>query len=322
MERAPGLPGVVRAAVAKAHGVFTRWHSPQVGGEDVLRSATQVLTKTGEEFLPAVVREIAAVLGADVAFVGEFTGTDRLRTIAMWRDGRMAENVESALAGTPCEQLADRATMCHARAYVTASLGTPNWPQSVRTVTLPCRSSAHVTTSWASWWRLHDGRSPTKPAEALLQLVAGRVAAELERARTERELRKSEHHLLQVQRVEAIGWLAGNIAHDFNNLLMIVIGYAEILQDRGASQEMSELLAAAKRASTLTKQLLAFGRRQVMQVQRVDINRVVIAGAGDADARDGIGSAADDDARPVDPQRRSGSRAARTGARQPGDQRA
>src|SRR6185503_11601678 len=112
-------------------------------------------------------------------------------------------------------------------------------------------------------------------AKSLLQLLGGRVAAELERARTERELRKSEHHLLQVQRVEAIGWLAGNIAHDFNNLLMIVIGYAEILQDRAGSQELSELLAAARRASTLTKQLLAFGRRQVMQVQRVDINRVV-----------------------------------------------
>ena len=78
-----------------------------------------------------------------------------------------------------------------------------------------------------------------------------------------------------MQRVEAIGWLAGNIAHDFNNLLMIVIGYGEILQDRANSQELSELLAAARRASTLTKQLLAFGRRQVMQVQRVDINRVV-----------------------------------------------
>jgi hypothetical protein len=112
-------------------------------------------------------------------------------------------------------------------------------------------------------------------ARSVLRLFAGRAAAELQHATTERELRKSEEHLFQVQRVEAIGRLAGNIAHDFNNLLMIVIGYAEILQDRTSSQELSELLAASRRASTLTKQLLAFGRRQVMQVQRVDINRVV-----------------------------------------------
>src|SRR5262249_58728898 len=106
------------------------------------------------------------------------------------------------------------------------------------------------------------------PGIAFLRLIAGRVAAELERASTQRELQKSERHLKQVQRVEAIGWLAGNIAHDFNNLLMIVVGYAEILQERAQAQELSELLAAARRASTLTKQLLAFGRRQVMQVQR------------------------------------------------------
>ena len=115
----------------------------------------------------------------------------------------------------------------------------------------------------------------THDAMALLQVLAGRVTAELERASTARELSKNERYLRQVQRVEAIGWLAGNIAHDFKNLLMIVIGYGEILQERHASQELSELLAASRRASTLTKQLLAFGRRQVMQVQRVDINRVV-----------------------------------------------
>ena len=69
----------------------------------------------------------------------------------------------------------------------------------------------------------------------------------------ERELQRSQQHLQAIQRVEAIGTLAGNIAHDFNNLLTIVIGYGEVLQDRTPSQEISELLAAAKRASTLTR---------------------------------------------------------------------
>jgi len=110
---------------------------------------------------------------------------------------------------------------------------------------------------------------------SLLELLAGRVAGEIERMQAARDLQRSQQHLQAVQRVEAIGTLAGHIAHDFNNLLTIVIGYGEVLQQRHPSPEVSELLAAAMRASTLTRQLLAFGRRQVMQVQRVDLNRVV-----------------------------------------------
>jgi signal transduction histidine kinase len=277
MDTTPGLSAALRAAVARARHLFTHWHGPDVSNEDVLRSAAQVLTQTGDEFLPAVVREIAAVVGADVAFVGEFTGTDRLRTIAMWRDGAMAENVEEALVDTPCEHLADRATVCHRSGVRLRFLGDTALAalEAEGYIAMPLIGARDdvmgVMVAITRRPIVNESRGI-----ALLQLVAGRVAAEVERARTERELRKSEHHLLQVQRVEAIGWLAGNIAHDFNNLLMVVIGYGEILQDRVESQEVSELLAAARRASVLTKQLLAFGRRQVMQVQRVDINRAVM----------------------------------------------
>ena len=135
----------------------------------------------------------------------------------------------------------------------------------------------------------------THPANAsLLALFAGRVAAEMERAQTERELRKSEEHLRQVQRVDAIGRLAGGVAHDFNNLLMIMIGYGEILRDRdGASQEITELLAAANRATVLTKQLLAFGRRQVLRgpANRRESRRD--SGAVDVGARDRCAGPAD-----------------------------
>jgi CheY-like chemotaxis protein len=98
----------------------------------------------------------------------------------------------------------------------------------------------------------------------------------MQRTRSERELRSREEHLLQVQRVDAVGRLAGGIAHDFNNLLMIIIGYGEILRDRSdSSPEVGELLTAANRAAKLTRQLLAFGRRQVLKTERVDLNRVV-----------------------------------------------
>ncbi len=271
----PGLPTVVRSVVAKARGFFTSLNGEQ-GGDDVLRRAASVLTQTGEDFLPAVVREIADMLDAEVAYVGELTGTDRLRTVASWRNGALGESVEFPLGGSPLERTGDRST----RSYYScvrvhfpddAALAAVDADGYIAVPLVGTRDDVIGAIVAVTRRPLNNEAG----AKGLLQLLAGRVAAELERARAERELRKSEHHLLQVQRVEAIGWLAGNIAHDFNNLLMIVIGYGEILQDRAGGQEVSELLAAARRASTLTKQLLAFGRRQVMQVQRVDINRVV-----------------------------------------------
>jgi hypothetical protein len=65
--------------------------------EALLRTAAAVLSKTADDFLPAVVEEIATALRADAAMVGELVAPDRLRTIALWHNGHIAENVEYAL---------------------------------------------------------------------------------------------------------------------------------------------------------------------------------------------------------------------------------
>lgn len=94
------------------------------------------------------------------------------------------------------------------------------------------------------------------------------------------EKRRLESQLLQAQKMDAIGKLAGGVAHDFNNLLMVVSSYAELMQDSLAVEHplrrnVEEIQRAAGRAADLTRQLLAFGRKQMQALQVLDLNMIV-----------------------------------------------
>jgi len=134
-----------------------------------------------------------------------------------------------------------------------------------------------------------------------LQTVAGQLAVAIENARLYEELQKelaahrrteqllraslldlerTQEQLLQSQKMEAVGRLAGGVAHDFNNQLTAIMGYAEILLfglPEGDSRrgEVEEILRASGRAAELTRQLLAFSRRQVLRPRVVDLNDLV-----------------------------------------------
>ncbi len=89
-----------------------------------------------------------------------------------------------------------------------------------------------------------------------------------------------EQRYMQAQKMEAVGRLAGGIAHDFNNLLTAITGYTDLLlddaeQDDPNSEDLREISRAARRAATLTHQLLAFSRKQVMQPKLLDLNVLV-----------------------------------------------
>jgi PAS domain S-box-containing protein len=93
------------------------------------------------------------------------------------------------------------------------------------------------------------------------------------------ERKTLEAQLLQAQKMEAVGRLAGGVAHDFNNLLMAIMGYSELIRtslikDDPLYKYSEDILKATERAASLTQQLLAFSRQQVMQPQVLNLNRV------------------------------------------------
>lgn len=101
-----------------------------------------------------------------------------------------------------------------------------------------------------------------------------------ERKRAEEALIKSEEQLRQSQRLESVGRLAGGIAHDFNNMLTAINGYSELIlrelkEESSIRQKVQEIKKAGERSASLTQQLLAFSRRQVLKPQLLDLNNVI-----------------------------------------------
>ena len=138
-----------------------------------------------------------------------------------------------------------------------------------------CLDSAEVR------WKRKDG-------SVITVRLSGRAATELDEADQALEIiaediterRALEDQFRQAQKMEAVGRLAGGVAHDFNNLLMVVSGYTEVLME--ALDENHPLLVkvqaiqqAADRATTLTRQLLAFSRKQLLELKVVDVNSIV-----------------------------------------------
>jgi two-component system, cell cycle sensor histidine kinase and response regulator CckA len=129
-------------------------------------------------------------------------------------------------------------------------------------------------------WKRKDGSAMVVRISGRTVINGGRAKSFELFAEDVTERRILEQQLQQSQKMEAVGRLAGGIAHDFNNLLMVISGYAEFLLDRLGPEPAlrapaQEIASAAGRASSLTRQLLAFSRKQMLAPKILDLDAVV-----------------------------------------------
>jgi signal transduction histidine kinase len=128
-----------------------------------------------------------------------------------------------------------------------------------------------------------DGYAFAEPGSAMSgeeKVVEFLVEDITERKRLDQELKDREEEVRQLLKLESIGRLAGGVAHDFNNLLTAINGYSELLlgmlqDDSPLHESVVEIMKAGNRAANLTRELLAFSRRQILQPREFDLNQFI-----------------------------------------------
>jgi len=245
---------------------------------------------SGQHFFRSLVKHLARALEAKCAYVGEIHPADptRIRSLSAWVVDSYAPAFEFPIAGSPSGAVLTHGLRCYDGGLVEA------FPADTTLRALGVSSYAGIPlfdTAGAALGVLavaHDG--PLRLDDNLvstLRVFAARAGVELERIRAEDQRRQAESEVLALevqlrhsQKLEAVGQLAGGIAHDFNNLLTVINGYCErLLVSVNATDSMKgdlELIhKAGQRAAGLTRQLLAFSRRQVLPPRAIDLNAIV-----------------------------------------------
>jgi len=234
----------------------------------------------GEDFFPAMVRQLAETLKADITLIGVLREPDRksVDTVALCVDGEVIDNIDYELEGTPCSEVVGMG-VCHFASDVAeqfpddamlADMGVEGY------VGVPLHGSGPEPLGiMVALYR--EPVEDEQLASAVMLVFAARTAAEVERLSRERERRDMERQLLHAQKLESLGVLAGGIAHDFNNLLCGVLGSADLASasigsNHPASADLDMIRETAQRAAELCRQLLAYSGKGRFEVLPLDLS--------------------------------------------------
>ncbi len=230
---------------------------------------------TGQDLFDNVCTQLCNICDSGCAIVGELIDTDNVNTITMVLDGKFIRDFSYRLPGTPCEDVVVRG-FCHYSDDIRLRFpddknlqdlqavgyaGTPLKDQSGSVIGVLCIISK-------------EKMILPERVKDLMNILAARTSAEIERMRAEKEKIKLVNHLQQAQKMEAIGTLAGGIAHDFNNILAAILGYAEMARDDSppestAAEGLDKVLEGGNRAKDLVQQILAFSRQD--EIERIPL---------------------------------------------------
>ncbi len=206
---------------------------------------------------------LAAILEATTDFVG--TADAEARTLYLNRAGRRMLGIgeREDLTGRPI-------AMYH-----------PPWAfEVILTDALPAAAQRGVWSGETALLHRDGTEIPVSQVVLSHRAPDGRIEYYSMVMRDLRERKRLEGQLLQSQKMEAVGRLAGGVAHDFNNIITAIVGYTDLLLeelplDDSRREDIEEIRKIAERAAALTQQLLAFSRKQVLQPVVLDLNTVV-----------------------------------------------
>lgn len=236
---------------------------------------------TGYAYLKELVCAISRAFDGAHAYIGRLIDPQRVQGVAYAYDGTPQEPLDYDLHNTPCENVVIKGfcaypknlqelfphdkelQLINAESYI----GTPLRDNLGRVIGI----------AWMAHTRpLH----PTDAVREIFQLFSTRAVHELLREQIEAEREQLHGQLVQVQKMESIGRMAGGLAHDFNNLLTAVLGYIELAQSslppRNSAQGfLNSAILAVEKAAGVTHQLMTLARQQPMQCRLINLNEMV-----------------------------------------------
>jgi signal transduction histidine kinase len=236
---------------------------------------------TGYAYLRELVCALSRTFDGAHTYIGRLVEPQRVAGVAYALNGELHEPFDYPLPGTPCENVV-AAGFCAYPSGVQELF--PN-DAALRAMGVesylgaPLRDPLGRVIGIA--WIAH-----TKPIQAsdavreIFQLFTTRAAHELLREQTEAEAEQLRAQLLQVQKMESIGRMAGGLAHDLNNLLTAVLGYIELAQgalpaESPAQGFLNNAILAVEKTASVTRQLMTLARQQPMQRRMVNLNALV-----------------------------------------------